>query len=83
MTRKEGYLVLDKIFKDMRIDYTSLDTILKSDRVEQFGRMESKNFSFVYLGFKYFYKPCTLNHIDPYFELIAEELLADFNLLMI
>ena len=83
MYREEGYLVLDDNLKAIGVDTTSLETVMKSDKVTVIDDSyhDSGVFSFEYNGTRFFFKTNILrNEYNHYAELIAEELAKDFGL---
>ncbi len=83
MTRVEGYLDIDAMLKEIGIEDTSSFGLGDSPLIENY-RLEFSNlfFSFVYHGNTYFYKHAKVNGatLDPYGELVAEELARDFGI---
>ena len=83
MCREEGYLVLDDNLKAIGVDTTSLETVMKSDKVTVIDDSyhDSDVFSYEYEGTRFFFKTNILrNEYNHYAELIAEELAKDFGL---
>lgn len=85
MTRKEGFIDLDKILNDIGLDKMSdlkkmKNNPSKSSTINVTKYIEDMNLSinFNYLGEQYFYK--YYFYINPYNELLANELAKDFGL---
>ena len=75
-----GYLILDDVLKDIGADTTSLDTVVKSDKVTLY-KTSNTTFSFNYNDIEYY---CKFNmKYSPYNELVACSLLKDFKLVTV
>lgn len=83
MTRVEGYLDIEAMLKEIGIEDTSSFGLSNSPLIENYHfDFRSLFFSFVYHGNTYFYKHARVNGatLDPYGELVAEELAHDFGI---
>ena len=87
MTRKEGFIEVDKMLEKIGVDTTDLDTILASPLVHIIkNNTTGIHFSFKYEGETYFYKHSFYIKnglkivINPYNELVAQELTKDFDI---
>lgn len=87
MTRKEGFIEVDKMLQEAGIDTTGFDTILASPLVHIIkDNTTGIHFSFKYEGETYFYKHSFYIKnglkivINSYNELVAEELSKDFGI---
>lgn len=87
MTRKEGFIEVDKMLQEIGVDTKDFDTILCSPLVHIIkDDMKGVHFSFKYKGETYFYKQSfyikggSPIFINPYNELVAEELAKDFDI---
>ena len=85
VTRKEGFIELDKVLNDIGLDDISKLKEMKNNPNENLSinvtkYIEDMNLSinFNYLGEQYFYK--YYYYINPYNELLANELAKDFGL---
>lgn len=82
MTRKEGFINVDEMLKEIGVDITNFGTILNSPLISIISENIDKIlFSFNYKSDIYFYKYNFMNM--PYNELVAEELAKDFNILCV
>ena len=80
MTRKEGFIDLEKILKEMGVDTTSIETISKSPIIKS---EYAENESSILLKIKYNKETYYFKYNDyynPYNELLVGELANDFNL---
>lgn len=82
MTRKEGFIEVDKMLQEIGVDTTNLNSILKSPQVREIDYIhESKiHFSFTYHNEIYYFKKDTYPNCSPYNELVADELAKDFGI---
>ena len=82
MTRKEGFIEVDKMLQEIGVDTTNLNSILESPQVKQIDYIyESKvHFSFTYHNEIYYFKKDTYPNCSPYNELVACELAKDFGI---
>lgn len=79
MTRKEGYIDVDKMLKEIGINDVNMSKLIHEFRINILTNVGSKKLlSFNYNGKTYFYKYGKYN--DPYNELVAEELAKDFGI---
>lgn len=85
MTRKEGFIELDKVLNDIGLDEMSKLKEMKNNpnenpsiNVTKYMENGSVSINFNYLGEQYFYK--YYFNINPYNELLANELAKDFGL---
>lgn len=79
MTRKEGFIDLNKILKDIGVDDTDINSIISDEKISIVTYNRWKIIlSFVYENDVYFYK--YNNMTIPYSELVAEELANDFGI---
>lgn len=81
MVRENGYIVLDDALKEMGVDTTSLETIMKSDKITVVDEGNSDVFSFEYDNKNIYFKtnPMT-NEYNHYAELLAEEFAKDYGI---
>ena len=81
MTRKEGFIDLEKILRESGVDTTNIETITKSPLVKSiYNEKEEKS---ILLKFKYNKETYYFRYNDyypPYNELLANELARDFTL---
>lgn len=87
MERQEGFIILDKILQEIGADITDFDSILASPLINKIKKNHTgTTFSFDYKGETYFYKYSSYKEsghsifINPYSELVAEELASDFGI---
>lgn len=85
MTRKEGFIDLDEILNDIGLDKISELKEMKNNPSKSFKINVTKyikdmnmSINFTYLGKQYFYK--YYYYVNPYNELLANELAKDFGL---
>ena len=76
--RKEGYLVLDDILKEIGVDLTDYNTIINSPMIERISDGKEEHFSFIYNDTKYYFKIPSWS--NPYSELIIDFLADDFGI---
>lgn len=78
MTRKEGFIEVDKMLQEIGIDTTNMNNISESPYInkEYFDETDFL-FSFSYRNETYFYKYSNSKYVNPYNELVAEELAKD------
>lgn len=82
MTRKEGFIDVEKMLEQIGVDTTSINSILGSPSVNVIDYMyESKiHFSFQYHGETYYFKRDIYSNCSPYNELVIDELAKDFGI---
>lgn len=87
MTRKEGFIEVDKILQEIGVDTTDLGSVLGSKMIHIVkDNSRGVHFSFDYKGETYFYKLSfyvqkgSQVFINPYNELVAEELAKDYGI---
>ena len=81
MTRKEGFIEVDKMLQELGVDTMSLQTIMESPLITVIdGNTHDIVLSFCYHNEIYFYKYSNIKYIDPYNELVAEELAKDYGI---
>lgn len=79
MTRKEGFIEVEKMLKEIGVDITNCGSVLNSPHISIISENVDKViFSFNYQSDTYFYKYNFMNM--PYNELVAEELAKDYGL---
>lgn len=80
MKRKNGFIDVDDMLRDIGIIDTSIDKLNNYDKSIEVSMLEDNdiNFNFIHNGITYYFKYD--NDIDPYDELIAEELAQDFGI---
>lgn len=77
MIRKEGYIDIGKMLEEIGVDTTSYYSICKNPNVKLIGDIL---FSFKYYEETYFFKTKNDISINPYNELLVEELAKDFGI---
>lgn len=84
MTRKEGFIEVDKMLEEIGVNTSSLISILNDPQIRIVTSVSGGiHFSFYYKGETYYYKHSVLFNgtlIDPYSELVAGELAEDFGI---
>ena len=78
MQRKEGFIDLEKILKEIGVDTSSFESIYHSDKVKHFSTPMSLFLVFNYNKEEYYFK--NNEFFSPYSEMIVSELLNDFNI---
>ena len=77
MTRKEGFIEVDKMLQEIDVDITSIDSIRKSNHINFIGGINN-HFSFKYHGEIYFFK--STSGLPSYNDVIINELARDFGI---
>jgi len=86
LERKKGYILLKNLFQEMGITYQNKEELFKNSAIQVIKNMNSGiAFSYFYKGEKYYFKSNFFGRlyeipIDPYSELVAEELAHDFKI---
>lgn len=79
MTRKEGFIEIDKMLNEIDVDTTSIRTIRDSNKITRIKSGSSRiHFSFIYNGTKYYYKSDP--NSNPYSELLINCLANDYGI---
>lgn len=82
MKRKDEFIDVDKMLQEIGITDTSIDNLKKNNKVKFIEHLklfnENIHFSFTHNGITYYFKYD--EDINPYNELVAEELAKDFNI---
>ena len=81
MFRENGFINLDNILNDIGVDTSSLDSIMKSDKITVINGSSSNVFSFEYNNTRFYFKTNDDRTLYNYYaELLAEELAKDFGI---
>ncbi|MCI8588510.1 MAG: hypothetical protein HFG40_02545 [Bacilli bacterium] len=84
MVRVDGYIDINQMLEEIGISEPNISSLYTSPLVDLYeANSRQVSFSFNYHGISYFFKYARLNNgvlVDPYNELIAEELAHDFGL---
>ena len=81
MFRENGFINLDNILNTIGVDTSSLDSIMKSDKITVINGSNSNVFSFIYNNTRFYFKTNEeYNLYNYYAELLAEELAKDFGI---
>lgn len=80
MERINGFIDVDKMLKQLGIEYTNIDSLKNESRINRINSFHNMfiHLEFDYNGETYFYK--YNEDIPPYSELVAEELAKDYGL---
>lgn len=82
MTRKEGFIEVDKMLQEIGVNTVNINNITDDSRIDiKYFSETYFHFSFSYHNETYFYKYSNSNYVNPYNELVAEELAKDFDIL--
>ena len=81
MFRENGFINLDNILNTIGVDTSSLDSIMKSDKITVINGSSSNVFSFIYNNTRFYFKTNNERNLYNYYaELLAEELAKDFGI---